>query len=73
MIGLMYLKELMLTKLMFYVSVLFVITGIFLREILNFSQQYVMGVMAVVQNGATWHTFNQSHSKKNLSFLYTPF
>ena len=27
----------------------------------------------VVQNAATWHTFNQSHRKKNLSFLYTPF
>ena len=27
----------------------------------------------VVQNGATWHTFSQSHSKKNLPFLYTPF
>ena len=28
--------------------------------------------MIVVQNGATWRNFNQSHSKKNLPFLYTP-
>ena len=28
---------------------------------------------SVVQNGATWHIFSQSHSKKDLPFLYTPF
>ena len=28
-------------------------------------------VIKVVQNGATWHTFNQSHSKK-ISYFYIP-
>ena len=32
-------------KLMVYVSVLVIITGILLREILNFSQKYVVFVM----------------------------
>ena len=42
MIGLMYLKELMLTKVLVHVSELFVITGTFLRYILYFSLKYVM-------------------------------
>ena len=32
-------------KVMVYVSVLLIITGILLREILNFSQKYVVFVM----------------------------
>ena len=36
----MCLKELMLLKPMVHVSVIFVITGIFLRSILNFSQRF---------------------------------
>ena len=45
MIGLICLKELMLTKSMLYTSVLFAVTGTLSREILDFSHKYVMAVM----------------------------
>ena len=41
----MCLKKLILTKPVAYVSVLFVITCTFLREILDFNQKYAVGVM----------------------------
>ena len=45
MTGLICSKELMLTKLMVDVSVLFVITGTFLTKILGFIQKYVVVVI----------------------------